>query len=76
MAPEISARHEALAYCLDKLHPRDREFIVTRYEPGGGVEEAARRTGRSVLAAYKALNRLRKLLADCVTQQLSLEAAA
>jgi len=75
MTQEISARHEALSYCLQKLHPRDREFVITRYEPGGGVEEAAKRTGRSMLAAYKALNRIRKLLHDCVTHQLSMETA-
>jgi RNA polymerase sigma-70 factor (ECF subfamily) len=76
LQPEISARHEALANCLQKLHQRDREFITTRYEPGGGVEEAAKKTGRSMLAAYKALNRIRKLLHDCVTNQLTLEAAS
>jgi RNA polymerase sigma-70 factor, ECF subfamily len=71
LAPEMSARHEALARCLQKLHPRDRELLMTRYEPGLGVEEAARRTGRSMDAAYKALARLRKLLFDCVNHQLS-----
>jgi RNA polymerase sigma-70 factor, ECF subfamily len=67
---EISERHEALAHCLEKLHPRDRELLLTRYEPGAGVEEAAERSGRSLEAAYKALGRLRKLLFDCVTNQL------
>lgn len=71
LAPEMSARHEALAHCLEKLHPRDRELLMTRYEPGNGVPEAARRTGRSVEAAYKALARLRKLLFDCVNLQLA-----
>ena len=71
LAPEMSARHEALAGCLQKLHPRDRELLMTRYEPGLGVEEAARRTGRSMDAAYKALARLRKLLFDCVNHQLA-----
>jgi RNA polymerase sigma-70 factor (ECF subfamily) len=75
LLPEMSARHEALAKCLQKLHPRDRELLLTRYEPGSGVEEAAQRTGRSLVAAYKALARLRKLLLDCVTHELSLEAA-
>jgi RNA polymerase sigma-70 factor (ECF subfamily) len=70
MAPELSDRHEALAKCLEKLHPRDRELILTRYEPGGGVEAAAQRTGRTVVAAYKALTRIRKLLQDCVNLQL------
>jgi len=75
LLPEMSARHEALAKCLAKLHPRDRELLLTRYEPGSGVEEAAQRSGRSLVAAYKALGRLRKLLLDCVTNQLSLEGA-
>ena len=75
LAPELSARHESLANCLEKLHPRDRELIMTRYEPGGGVEAAAQRTGRSVVAAYKALTRIRKLLQDCVNLELSTESA-
>ena len=75
MSAEIDARHEALAGCLEKLHPRDRELILTRYEPGSGVEEAARRGGRTIEAAYKALGRIRKLLGDCVTHTLAMEGA-
>ena len=71
MHAEIDVRHVALAACLEKLPTRDREFVLTRYEPDGGVEEAARRTGRSIEAAYKALTRIRKLLFDCVTHQLA-----
>jgi RNA polymerase sigma-70 factor (ECF subfamily) len=71
MAAELDERHEALASCLKKLAPRDRELVLTRYEPGSGVAEAAQRSGRSMDAAYKALNRLRKLLHDCVTHELS-----
>jgi RNA polymerase sigma-70 factor (ECF subfamily) len=76
LRPELDLRHEALARCLQKLHPRDRELVLTRYEPGGGVEEAAKRSGRSLDAAYKALGRLRKLLLDCVSHQLDLESAS
>lgn len=76
MASELNDRHEALAKCLERLHPRDRELVLTRYEPGGGVEAAAQRTGRTVVAAYKALTRIRKLLQDCVTHQLGPESAA
>ena len=71
MREELDERHEALAVCLQKLAPRDRELLLTRYEPGNGVAEAAHRTGRSMDAAYKALNRLRKLLHDCVTDRLA-----
>jgi len=71
MAEELDDRHEALGRCLEKLHPRDKELLMARYEPGGGVEEAARRSGRTVQTAYKALARLRKLLLDCVTTRLT-----
>jgi len=70
-SPGGDARHDALRHCLQKLQPRDREMILTRYEPGNGVEEAARLTGRSLVAAYKALGRIRKLLLDCVSLQLA-----
>ena len=73
LAPELDQRHEALAQCLRKLHARDRELVLTRYEPGNGVPEAAQRSGRSLDAAYKALSRIRKLLFDCVTHQLTSE---
>src|SRR3569623_625518 len=73
MGEELDHRHDALAHCLGKLHPRDRDLLLTRYEPGGGVAPAAQRSGRSLDAAYKALPRLRKLLHDCVTQRLALE---
>lgn len=74
MGNEVSARHEALARCLQKLAPRDRELVLTRYEQGRGVEEAARCSGRSLEAAYKALSRIRKLLFDCVTHQIEFDA--
>jgi RNA polymerase sigma-70 factor (ECF subfamily) len=76
LAEETDQRHEALAHCLQRLHPRDRDLVLTRYEPGGGVEAAAQRSGRSLEAAYKALGRIRKLLADCVSNRLALEGTA
>lgn len=76
LAPELDERHEALARCLGKLHARDRELVLTRYEPGHGVPEAARRSGRSLDAAYKALNRIRKALFNCVTHQLAADPAS
>ncbi|HPA17392.1 MAG TPA: sigma-70 family RNA polymerase sigma factor [Verrucomicrobiae bacterium] len=75
MVKELDARHEALEHCLGRLHPRDREMMLTRYEPGCGVAEAAQRSGRSLQAAYKALARIRKLLFDCVTSRLAREGA-
>lgn len=76
MHDKLDDRHEALMRCLQKLHPRDRELVLARYEPGGGVADAARRSGRSLVATYKALARIRKLLFDCVSHQLATGATA
>jgi RNA polymerase sigma-70 factor (ECF subfamily) len=76
MAEEMDERHVALATCLQKLPQRDRELLLVRYEPGNGVEEAARRSGRTLQTAYKALARLRKLLLDCVSTKLTSGGAA
>jgi RNA polymerase sigma-70 factor (ECF subfamily) len=73
MIEEIDSRYEALSVCLEKLPLRDREMILTRYEPGCGVKEAAARSGRTLQTAYKALARIRRLLMDCVTSQLEME---
>lgn len=71
MHAEVSERHEALVLCLGKLPPRDREMVLARYERGAAVEDVAKHCGRTLEAAYKALGRLRKLLYDCVSNQLS-----
>jgi RNA polymerase sigma-70 factor (ECF subfamily) len=76
LAGELDSRHEALGNCLQKLPARDRELVLTRYESGSSVEEAAQRSGRTLQTAYKALARLRKLLLDCVSNQLSSGGAA
>ena len=73
---EIDDRHVALDRCLKKLPLRDRELVLARYEPGGGAEAAARRSGRSLAAAYKALGRIRRLLFDCVSDQLGVSNAS
>lgn len=74
MGPELDDRQEALAHCLARLHPADRALLLARYEPGSSVGSAARRAGRSVEDAYKALFRMRKILFDCVTHRLASEA--
>src|SRR3954470_1792601 len=76
MADELDERHEALGICLQRLHPRDRQLLIARYEPAGTVEDAAQRSGRTLKTAYKALARLRKLLLDCVSTRLAREGAA
>jgi RNA polymerase sigma-70 factor (ECF subfamily) len=70
-----NARRDALSNCLQRLQPRDREMILARYEAGGGVQQTAQRSGRSLAAAYKSLSRTRRFLLDCVTHRLTEENA-
>lgn len=70
---ELDAQREALRVCLEKLSERDRRMIETRYSDEGGVEEAARVSGRSRFATYKALQRTRDSLLRCIEQQLAWE---
>ena len=76
MTAELDERHEALSDCLEKLNSKDRQFLLTRYEPGCGVAEAARRRAGRWPPHIRHSRRIRKLLFDCVTHQLESEGAA
>jgi RNA polymerase sigma-70 factor (ECF subfamily) len=65
-----SKRQMALQDCLDKLPDRSRRLLLARYEPGGNAVGAAELLGYSTQAAYKALARLRRKLADCIERKL------
>lgn len=73
MSDELDARHEALEHCLKKLNERDRQLVMSRYEPGGSTRQAAELCNRTVQAAYKAISRIRTALMDCVTRRLAQE---
>jgi RNA polymerase sigma-70 factor (ECF subfamily) len=72
---ETDPRQDALEVCIKKLPERDRVLILSRYQEGATIEQAAERSGRSLEAAYKALSRTRKLLLDCVNNRLGLAPA-
>jgi RNA polymerase sigma-70 factor (ECF subfamily) len=64
------ARSAALDGCLGDLPQDDRQLIELRYRSGASVEEVARATGRTVVAAYKALNRAHDRLLQCMRGKL------
>ena len=70
---DLDKRHGALSRCLQKLNDRDRRMVLTRYESGKNVTAAAQASGRTIQGAYKALNRIRKTLFDCVSFELATE---
>ena len=73
MEKELDSRHGALSNCLQKLNERDRRMVLVRYESGHNVKAAAQACGRTIQGAYKALNRIRKTLHDCVTLEILAE---
>ena len=73
---QLDERREALAGCIDKLSPRDRELLTHRYAEGATTQSAAAQVGRSVDAVYKALAKIRQALFDCVTRALAQEGRA
>lgn len=70
---EIDRRHEYLKDCMERLRPRDRRMILERYAPSGSVAQAAKIAQRTLEATYKSLQRVRRTLADCITQKRAVE---
>ncbi|MCP6756330.1 hypothetical protein NL533_32385, partial [Klebsiella pneumoniae] len=63
-------RHQALAMCLDKLRDVDRQPVDLRYYSETSVQHVAEQVGRSTDAVYKAINRIRWSLLDCIQRRL------
>jgi RNA polymerase sigma-70 factor (ECF subfamily) len=70
---QLEERREALARCIEKLSPRDRDLLGRRFAEGATTQSTAAEVGRSVEAVYKALAKIRHALFDCVTRALSME---
>jgi RNA polymerase sigma-70 factor (ECF subfamily) len=68
-------RSSALDGCLESLSGEDRELLELRYRAGASVEDVARRTGKTLTAAYKALHRAHDRLLLCVRGRVSAQGA-
>jgi RNA polymerase sigma-70 factor (ECF subfamily) len=73
---EMDRRFSYLSDCLSKLAPEQRQTVERYYYERRPVEELAAQGGRSVEAIYKALQRIRQALFDCVTRALKAEGGA
>jgi RNA polymerase sigma-70 factor (ECF subfamily) len=71
---ELDPRRHALTGCLQKLPDHQRKLIAARYEPGGSVNELARRSGKSSKAISETLRRIRRMLLDCIERTVAWEA--
>lgn len=68
--PIFEARRIALADCIQKLTPRQRELVSTRYEPNANVTEMAAMAKIAPKALSERLRRIRRVLLDCVRKTL------
>lgn len=74
MEGKLDGRRIALAECLERLPPKDRRLLEQRYVSATPMEQAAAELNRTVHAVYKALERIRAALAECVDRRTAGEA--
>jgi RNA polymerase sigma-70 factor (ECF subfamily) len=72
----LEARREALARCLGKLSPQDRQLVASRYQAAATTRSAAETLGRSVQGTRKALHRIRLALMACIQRSIAREEPA
>jgi RNA polymerase sigma-70 factor (ECF subfamily) len=68
---DLGQRSEALAKCMERLPSPARKLLKHRYHDNQPIPEIAQRTGRSPNALYKALDRIRAWLMDCVQRKIA-----
>jgi RNA polymerase sigma-70 factor, ECF subfamily len=68
----VAERH-ALTECLHKLPDDQRRLVEAAYAPGVKIDQLARTLGRTAMALYKSLHRIRLMLMDCTRRVLATE---
>jgi RNA polymerase sigma-70 factor (ECF subfamily) len=69
--PVLHARLRALDYCLEKLGADDRELVRLRYQSQRNIEELVKKSGSSRRTLFRNLDRIRRLLFDCISNRLA-----
>jgi RNA polymerase sigma-70 factor (ECF subfamily) len=70
----LESRRDALRSCLEKLPNKDRQLVSHCYSDSRTTfKTAAEDFGRPVNTVYKALNRIRRTLYECIERTLSVE---
>ncbi len=68
--------YEALEGCLRKLPEKQRRWVTLAYTPGMSSKELAAELGLKPEAFYMRLNRIRRMLLDCINKTLKQEGVA
>jgi RNA polymerase sigma-70 factor (ECF subfamily) len=66
-------QQEVLDDCLLKLPQDQRDFVLTAYTKGTRIDQLAKHLGRTPMSLYKKLQKLRKILLECVQQTMAKE---
>jgi RNA polymerase sigma-70 factor (ECF subfamily) len=69
--PVLLQRLQALEHCLQALSPTDQELIRQRYQEKTATQELARQLGASRRTLFRELDRIRRLLFDCINRRLA-----
>jgi RNA polymerase sigma-70 factor (ECF subfamily) len=73
----LESRRDALRRCLEKLPDSDRTLVRCCYgDSRGTFKTAAESMGRPANTVYKALNRIRRVLFQCIERTLSVEGSS
>ena len=73
MSHQLDAQHEALEECLGKLSADQNKLVRAAYAPGVRIDQLAAQQGRSAMALYKTLHRIRLALVECTRAVLARE---
>ena len=66
LRPEMETRLRHLEGCLGKLAEEQRSLVEGYYHRRDGIERLAEKSGRTVAATYKTLQRIRETLQNCI----------
>ncbi len=63
----------ALASCVERLSPKERDLIKRCYQHGAAIKDVAEQLNRPAKTVYKALTRIRRNLFTCIERTLAAE---
>lgn len=67
----LDARHHALQVCLERLTDAERRLLSVSQSQADTLKSVAEQSGRSAQSLYKAVQRIRSQLFQCVTRRLA-----
>lgn len=70
VAAELDHRRTHLQDCIDLLSERQKEMVSGYYRMEYSVGDLSQRTGQTVDAIYKSLQRIRRSLHDCIESKM------